>query len=128
MSLGIATPHSVLDLNTAMSNLDGDVELLSEIVEIFMETSAEQIESLRAAIRAQDIQTVTIDSHGMKGGASNFCATAFVEAALALELQAKSGSLEGAEDLLDKMVEHLNELHEVMSVVNWEEVSRNWQS
>ncbi len=128
MSLDIATPHSVLDLNTAMSNLDGDVELLQEIVEIFLETSAEQIQSLRNAIRAQDVQTVAIDSHGMKGGASNFCASAFVESALALELLAKGGSLDGAEPLLDKMAECLDELKEVMSVVNWGEVARNWQN
>ncbi len=127
MSVDIATPDSVLDLNSAMSNLDGDVELLREIVEIFMETSQDQIQSLRDAIRARDVQKVAIDSHGMKGGASNFCAGAFVASALALEMYAKGGSLEEAEPLLDKMVEHLDELHEVLAVVNWDEIARNWQ-
>ncbi len=127
MSLDFATSHDVLDLSTAMSNMDGDVELLQEIVAIFMETSADQIETLREAIRTGDVQTVAIDAHGMKGGASNFCAGAFVEAALALELLAKGGSLDGAEELLETMEQHLEELREVISVVNWEELARSWQ-
>ncbi len=126
MSLDVATPHSVLDLSAAMSNMDGDVELLREIVDIFLETSQDQITVLRNAIRSGDVQTVAIDAHGMKGGASNFCAGAFVESALALEMLAKSGDLTGAEELLARMEEHLEELRAVMSVVNWDEVARNW--
>jgi len=127
MSQDVVTPSSVMDLNAAMSNMDGDAELLREILEIFLETADDQIAGLRGAIAAGDVQTVAIDSHGMKGGASNFCAGAFVKSALALEMLAKDGSLAGAEGLLDTMVEHLVELREVASYVNWDEVAAHWQ-
>jgi len=123
MSLDVTTPYSVIDLNTAVDNMDGDTELLQEIVGIFLDTADDQIRALRDNIAAQDVQTVAIDAHGMKGAASNFCAGSFVQAALELELLAKGGSLDGADGLLDGMVERLEELKEVLAVVNWDELA-----
>lgn len=123
MSQEVVTPSNVMDIAAALNNMDGDAELLREIVEIFLDTADDQIAGLRSAIAAGDVKTVAIDSHGMKGGASNFCAGAFVQAALELELLAKGGTLEGADALLDRMVEHLEELREVESYINWDEVA-----
>jgi len=125
MSQKVITPHNVIDLGTAMNNMDGDTELLSEIVGIFLDTAEDQIRSLRENIAAGDVQAVAIDAHGMKGAASNFCADAFVKASLNLELLAKDGSLEGADSLLDTMAERLEELREGLVVVNWDELARN---
>jgi len=108
MSSETTTSDSVLDLSAAMINMDGDVELLQEIMEIFLETA------------------VATEAHGMKGGASNFCASKFVDSALALEKLAKGGSLEGAAGLLDQMRADYAEVKEVALVINWDEVARNW--
>jgi two-component system sensor histidine kinase/response regulator len=81
----------VLNLTEAMSNMDGDHELLAEIVEIFMETAPDQLQSLGRCIAAGDARETAIMAHGMKGGASNFCAGRFVASALKLEMLAKTG-------------------------------------
>lgn len=120
--------ESVLNLAEAMNNLDGDGELLEEIVDIFMETAPQQLESLGNCISINEIDVVAMNAHGMKGGASNFCAKRFVAAALKLELKAKTGSLEGAEVLLDEMKGAFEEMKEVIQVVNWQEVQRDWDS
>jgi len=73
--------EDVLDLSEAMENMDGDAELLQEIVEIFLETAAEQLASIAEGINTQDLEKVAIQSHAMKGGASNFCARKFVASA-----------------------------------------------
>lgn len=127
MSQQILSIEGVLDLATAMSNLDGDVELLQEIIDIFVTTGQVQLESLADGIAAGDVDKVAVESHGMKGGASNFCASQFVAAALQLELLAKQGTLEGAENLLAEMQASFIELQEVAVVINWSEVAASWQ-
>jgi HPt (histidine-containing phosphotransfer) domain-containing protein len=117
----------VLNLTEAMSNMDGDHELLAEIVEIFMETAPDQLQSLGRCIAAGDARETAIMAHGMKGGASNFCAGRFVASALKLEMLAKTGSLDGADDLLAAMQENFAELGEVFGVINWDEVAAGWR-
>ena len=117
---------SVMNLAEAMGNMDGDAELLQEIVGIFMQTGAEQLTLLKGAVAAGDARDVALRAHGMKGGASNFCARKFVAAALKLELLAKSGTLDGAPGLLAAMKESFTELEEITPLVNWAEVEQNW--
>ena len=118
--------EEVLDLSQAMTNLDGDAELLQEIIEIFVETGVIQLTAIDNGIKNNDLPTVTIQSHAMKGGASNFCAKKFVSTALKLEMLGKSGSLVGAEDILAKMREYFEEICEVAEVINWREVESHW--
>ena len=127
MTTETKTTESILDLTTAMVNMDGDAELLQEIVEIFMETAGDQFASLEAAIAAGDVSLTAIQAHALKGGASNFCAGRFVAAALRLELHAKGGSLDGAEQMVTDMRTRLDEVREVVAAVNWDEIARNWQ-
>lgn len=127
MSTETPTVESVLNLTEAMTNLDGDAELLQEIMEIFLETAEDQFDAIDVGIQAGDISQVAIDAHGMKGGASNFCATNFVQAALTLERRAKEGNLEGASELLAKMKTAFADLQEVAKVINWQEVENNWE-
>ncbi len=122
----IAEIDSVMNLSEAMGNMDGDAELLQEIVGIFMQTGAEQLATLDNAIAAGDVREVALRSHGMKGGASNFCARKFVAAALKLELLAKTGSLDGAPELLATMKASYAELEELTVLINWDEVAQNW--
>jgi len=118
--------ESVLDLNQAMNNMDGDVALLEEIIGIFMDTAPRQLENLEDCLQNGDLGAVAILSHAMKGGASNFFASHFVAAAFKLELLSRSGMVEGAEALLAGMKDAMAELKEVVAVINWAEVQKNW--
>ena len=126
MTSGITTVDSVMNLAEAMSNMDGDAELLQEIVTIFMETGQAQLTALAGSIAAGDARDVAIKAHGLKGGASNFCAREFVGSALKLELLAKAGTLGGATALLDAMQSDYNELQEIVQLINWQEVAQSW--
>lgn len=128
MSQDIVNIDSVMNLAEAMGNMDGDADLLREIVSIFMETGNAQLASLANAIAAGAVKDVAIQAHGMKGGASNFCARKFVASALKLELLAKSGTLDGAGTLLAAMKANFAELEELVVLINWDEVAHNWAS
>ena len=127
MSTMTTSVESVLNLSEAMINLDGDAELLEEIVEIFVDNANDQLLSIQNCIEAADIKQVAVQAHGMKGGASNFGAKMFVRSALKLELKAKDGNLDGAQELLDGMKAAFEELKEVALVINWDEVARGWE-
>ena len=128
MAHDLISLDSVMNLAEAMDNMDGDAELLQEIVTIFMETSPEQMAALANSIAAGEVKDVAIKAHGMKGGASNFCARKFVASALRLELLAKTGTLDGAGLLLDAMKANYAELEELVVLINWGEVASNWKS
>lgn len=95
--------EQVLDLEMALENLDGDVELLQEVIEIFLEMVPEQLDNLEDAIATGRISDVQRQAHSLKGSASNFCATRFVQTAYTLEHAAKAGSLDRASDLLREL-------------------------
>jgi HPt (histidine-containing phosphotransfer) domain-containing protein len=116
----------VMNLAGAVGQMEGDTELLREIVEIFMETAPEQLQAIENAIAAGDAARVALVAHGMKGGASNFCADRFVAAARELELTARNGDLAAAPQLLARMREGYSDLDEVAAVINWDELHRNW--
>jgi len=116
----------VMNLAGAVGQMEGDTELLREIVEIFMETAPEQLQAIENAIAAGDAARVALVAHGMKGGASNFCADRFVAAARELEKTARNGDLAGAPQLLARMREGFSDLDEVAAVINWDELHRTW--
>ena len=127
MSTETTTIESILNLSEAMTNLDGDAELLEEILDIFIDTAEDQLQSIQNCIEAEDVKQVAVQAHGMKGGASNFCAKKFVRSALRLEIKAKDGNLDGAQELLDGMKAAFEDLKEVSVVINWDEIARNWE-
>jgi len=115
----------VLDLAEAMDNMDGDAELLQEIVGIFLETASEQLDSIAEGIASQDIEKVGIQSHAMKGGASNFCARKFVASAARLEELMRQDTLDGAADLLQQMREDHDEIVSVAGMIDWADLDKD---
>jgi HPt (histidine-containing phosphotransfer) domain-containing protein len=126
MAKDILNLDGVMNLAEAMGNTDGDAELLQEIVTIFMQTGPTQLDALAKVLAAGAVKDVAIQAHGMKGGASNFCARRFVSSALKLELLAKSGTLDGGDALLAAMRENFAELEELVPLINWDEVAQAW--
>jgi HPt (histidine-containing phosphotransfer) domain-containing protein len=112
---------AVLDLAPALENLDHDAELLREICDLLLETAPQQLEELESFLAAGDVEAVATAAHGMKGGASNVGATAFVHAARELELLAKGGSLQGAEELLSAMQREFERVRDALAAVDWED-------
>ena len=78
-------PRVVFDLDSALAGVGDDLELLSEMAELFLSEVAGLIEQIRLAARGRDGQALGRAAHQLNGAASNFYAHATVEAALRLE-------------------------------------------
>ena len=113
----------VLDLGGTLENLGGDPELYQEIFDFFMEIVPQQLDDLQAVQEAGDVAAVDLQAHSMKGGAANVGAVRVTAVARDLEMLAKSGSLDGAADLVAQLRVEFAALQAVVPQVNWSSLS-----
>lgn len=117
------TSTDFVDMGRALKRLAGDVDLLQEIVEIFLDMMPAQLDELDRLIAAGNAAEVANQAHDIKGGAANFCAGQFEAAASALEKLANSGSLEEAQVLLAHLRTEFRSLHYRLSILDWRTIA-----
>ncbi len=86
---------ALIDSRALLSRVDGDTELLHELIDLFLQDSPRQLSTLRAALACNDVRALQAAAHSIKGSASNFVAAAVVDAALQIESLARGGNLTG---------------------------------
>ena len=79
----------VCNLTAALERLDGDRELLSMLIGVYLEDSADLLEQLASSVDKHDAAEAERAAHSLKGLASNFDGKSAVEAALAMETAAR---------------------------------------
>ena len=89
-----------LNRGLILERLEGNSELLIELVQLFSEEAPQLIEAMRKSLQQGDMQGLARSAHSMKGAASNFLADGTVGAALQLEDDAKRGDTESARTAL----------------------------
>jgi HPt (histidine-containing phosphotransfer) domain-containing protein len=117
------TSVDLFDIGEALKKLAGDVDLLQEIVEIFLDMIPGRLDELDRLIAVGDVAEVANQARELKSGAANFCAGQFETAALALEQLAKSGSLEEAQALLARLRSEFRWLHDRLSTLDWRTIA-----
>jgi CheY-like chemotaxis protein len=86
--------QEVIDWKRALATVDGDSELLFDLLRIFANEAPTTIEKLRAAVEIKDAAAIRLTAHTLKGSVSNFGAPEAVEAALQLEIMAQKGEMQ----------------------------------
>ena len=94
-----------IDLTKFIENMNNDEVMANKILSGFLDILEGQLEEIKQCIIEKDVKTVQREAHSIKGGALNFMANGLMVASKKLESLAKSGSLENAMDLLDKIKE-----------------------
>ena len=100
----------VIDKAAALDQLEGDEELLGQMVGLILEDCPKFMEDIRAAIARGDAEILQRTSHTLKGAVGNLQAHAVYEAALRLEMIGRSAELSGADDALRMLDEEMNRL------------------
>ena len=85
-----------LDRASILKRLDGNQELLTELIQLFSGEAPQLIKGMRIALQRGDMQELERSAHSMKGAASNFSAYGTVSVASQLESDAKNGDSESA--------------------------------
>jgi len=99
-----------LDESLALSRVGGDVELLKEVVELFLDDYPSTFENIKAAVASRNATALEHHAHSLKGSVSTFGANRAFEAAFTLEKQGRSGDLAGAQDGLLQLEQALEAL------------------
>jgi HPt (histidine-containing phosphotransfer) domain-containing protein len=89
----MATDGTVFDRVGMLAELDGDEELLSELIDTMRDEAPKLLHEVRVAVEAGDAALVGRAAHTLKGAVSNFGARAAADAALCLERMGRSGDL-----------------------------------
>jgi HPt (histidine-containing phosphotransfer) domain-containing protein len=92
-----------LDESVALSRVGGDVELLREVVGLFLDDYPHSLEMIREAVARGDQSSLERHAHSLKGSVSTFGAQEAYEAAQELEKQGRTGDLASAVDGLRRL-------------------------
>jgi PAS domain S-box-containing protein len=87
---------NAFDIDAALKRVEGDRELLDEIVRIFAGQCPKTMTEIRNAIRAADLTSLERAAHSLKGSAANLGATAVMRSAEELEACGRAKDLPGA--------------------------------
>ena len=96
----VAGPAGVLDRNALINRVEGDMELLSDIIELFKQDSVRQVAAIRDAIGKKQADDVRRAAHTLKGTCGNLGAPEAAATVLELERLAATGDLSRAQDIL----------------------------
>src|SRR6266849_8404298 len=105
----IAGPE-ILDLDGVLARLDGDQDLLRELIDLYLEDSPRMLQEVRAAVALNNPGKLKIAAHTLKGAVGNFGAQAAVHAAQQLESMSKNLDLSQAPAILAGLEESLTQL------------------
>jgi len=86
----------VMDVSQALERLDGDRQLLEELIHLFEEEWPKTSAEIDAALKSGDSTSLDRCAHGLKGASANIGAKRLSAAALELERLARGGELEKA--------------------------------
>ena len=86
----------VLDLDSALRMVDGNLEVFQEIVDIFLECIPRILLNLETAIEEKDREGLERAAHSFRGSVGTLCAKDAIEAAERVEDLAREGDLDGA--------------------------------
>jgi HPt (histidine-containing phosphotransfer) domain-containing protein len=110
-----------VDLNAALDVVDGDVEILQMVVEMFLGEYGEQMAALDEAVARQDTPQVEQVAHKLKGIVSNVGGTFAREPAGRLEAMGMEGDLGDAEAVLESLKAEMERVRAFYSTPGWEQ-------
>jgi HPt (histidine-containing phosphotransfer) domain-containing protein len=102
------------DRDTMLERMGGDMDLLAEVVDLFLEDSPKMLDTLRAAVSGGDALTVERSAHSLKGALLNLAAERAAGVALKLETMGREEDLADCLDVLADLEAEMSRLSEAL--------------
>ncbi|MCP3900402.1 MAG: hypothetical protein GY707_11890, partial [Desulfobacteraceae bacterium] len=99
-----------MNYDKALEEFMGKQDLLTKVLNTFLENARDQIKILQKAIIDKDSEVIRTQAHTIKGGASNLTAKKLSEIAFELEKIGTSGELKEADNLMNKFEKEFSRL------------------
>jgi len=111
---------SAVDIGRAMEAVDGDVDLLKELIGDLIEDIPDQLEQIEEFISMGDNKKLERKAHGLKGAISNFGATRAADLACRLEIMGRDSSPAEALKVFGQLKKELALVTDYLSTNDWE--------
>ena len=98
------------DANLVLSRVDGDWDLLREVIQLFFEDTPRLLDGMRVAIARGDAKALEHSAHTLKGSIGNFGARTVFETAFALEQMGRHGDFAKADETFVSLEQQLAQL------------------
>ena len=86
-----------VDHDLLMKRVAGDVQLLNDVVQVFLQDCPVRLAAIKAAVDGRDAEQIRTTAHALKGAAGNLSAQGLFDAAGTLERIGAEGRFEAAE-------------------------------
>ncbi len=96
----------VFDYDDFLERMDGDAELLKEVIGIFLEDAPNLLSALGSAVRTGDAEAMEKAAHTLKGAAANISAKKLQQSAHIMQETIKKGRMAPIEKLFMEMETH----------------------
>lgn len=94
----------------ALEQTAGDEELLEELLELFVDSSLENLRSLQEAIKTDNKDGIIAAAHSLKGASASLGIESVRQLVLAMETDARNGSIACAVNSISELEEQLGEI------------------
>ncbi|HAM71680.1 MAG TPA: hypothetical protein DCM86_08570 [Verrucomicrobiales bacterium] len=108
------SPAPLYDLKAALERMDGDVTLLHEIIDIFLEDSEGCLSTASSSAAKRDVTALQRAVHTIKGAVGNFASPEATDLAQQMELFCKQGEVDQAIALLPPLTRAVRTLAEAL--------------
>lgn len=104
--------RGILDKQVILDRVGGDVELLKEIVDLFLQDYPPLVAQIKDALQEGDYQLLEKSAHTLKGSVGNFGADSVVQAALNLENMGRNKQMGEVPQFLTNLEKEIKRLRE----------------
>lgn len=111
-TFGLSFP--VFDYDDFLYRIDGDVDLLKEVIQIFLEDTPGLLTNLYAEIKGGDTEAVERAAHTLKGAAANISAKRLQQLSQHIQLALKENDAIDLEPFIDHFKKNFKELDQVL--------------
>ena len=111
----MSATNRIFNRAAVLDSLEGNADLLHEIVGIFLMRYPNQMAKIREAIATRDAKTLERAAHALKGSAAHLLAAGVAEAASQLEIMGRAGTFDDASESLQALEEQLAKLHRALA-------------
>ena len=112
-----AEVRAVFDHEDALARMDGDVGMLRELLQIFLQDSPNMLARIDAALTSADARQIERAAHGLKGASATISADALTDRAVQVEQAAKAGRVAEAKRAIPALRQELQRLVVVLDRV-----------
>jgi HPt (histidine-containing phosphotransfer) domain-containing protein len=91
---------TLIDQEALLERVAGDPDFLAAMVDVFAADAPTRLDAIRAGLRQADANVVERAAHSLKGALATMAADAAAAEAFRLEQLGRSGTLEGAAEIL----------------------------